>query len=110
MTQITIKAAEARELTPLHAFLLKVVIVTVAILIVLYAVNSLVGDFVDGRAEQLKMLQGGPEFWGLVEFKLEKLANAPDLPPEKKKKIVEALRKLSSKYRPYFDAIAEPPK
>lgn len=105
MSQIAVSAKEQRELTPLQLFSTKVAIVTGAILIVLYAANSLASDFIDSRTEQLKILKGGPEFWGLVEYKLEKLANAPDIPPEKKQKIVDALHKLSVKYRPYIDAI-----
>jgi hypothetical protein len=34
------------------------------------------------------------------------LADEPDLPPEKKKKIVDALHKLSIKYKPYVDALS----
>jgi hypothetical protein len=34
------------------------------------------------------------------------LADEPDLSSEKKKKIIDALRKLSSKYKPYFEAVA----
>jgi hypothetical protein len=41
-----------------------------------------------------------------MEGKLYKLASAPDLPPEKKEKIVNALRTLSVRYKPYVDAIA----
>jgi hypothetical protein len=42
-----------------------------------------------------------------MELKLYRLADEPDLPPEKKKKIVDALRKLSTKYRPYFEALGD---
>jgi hypothetical protein len=34
------------------------------------------------------------------------LADEPDLPPEKKKKIVDALHRLSIKYKPYVDALS----
>jgi hypothetical protein len=54
-------------------------------------------------------LQGGPAFWSAVEGKLYKLADAPDLPPERKDKIIKALQKLSAKYHPYIDALSEAP-
>jgi hypothetical protein len=45
----------------------------------------------------------------VVERKVDALANANDLPPEKKAKIIASLKKLSVKYRPYFDAAAGSP-
>ena len=32
--------------------------------------------------------------------------DAPDMPPEKKKKIIDALHRLSVKYKPFVDALA----
>jgi hypothetical protein len=52
------------------------------------------------------LLKGGPAFWERVEGKLYRLADEPDLSPEKKQKIINALRKLSAKYKPYLDAAA----
>jgi len=40
-----------------------------------------------------------------VEEKLYAMADAPDIPPEKKKKIIDALHRLSGKYRPYIEAL-----
>jgi len=55
-------------------------------------------------------IKGGRAFWTVVEDKLYKLADEPDLPPEHKEKIVKALQKLSAKYHPYIDAlVSEPP-
>jgi hypothetical protein len=42
----------------------------------------------------------------MVEKKLYKLADEPDLPPAKKAAVMSALTKLSVKYRPYLDALA----
>jgi hypothetical protein len=56
--------------------------------------------------EELAILKGGPAFWTTAEEKLYKLAAAPDLPPEKKEKIINALRTLSQRYKPYVDALA----
>jgi len=51
------------------------------------------------------MLKGGPAFWSMMEYKLYRLADAPDMPPEQKK-IVDALHRLLVKYRPFVDALA----
>jgi hypothetical protein len=47
-----------------------------------------------------------PAFWGRIETKLYSLADEPDLPPEKKKKIMDALHRLSIKYKPHVDALS----
>jgi hypothetical protein len=41
-----------------------------------------------------------------MEYKLYKLPDAPDMPPEQKKKIIDALHRLSVKYKPFVDALA----
>ena len=51
-------------------------------------------------------MKGGPAFWETMERKLYKLGDEPDLPPDKKQKILIALRKLPVKYEPYLDAVA----
>lgn len=50
-------------------------------------------------------LKTGPEFWGKFEEQIYRAADEPELPPEKKEKILEALRKISKKYQPFIDAI-----
>src|SRR4051812_18251581 len=102
MIETEATASDDKPNSPLQIFFAKVAAVTVAVLVVLYAVSVYVESFVEDRASLFK---GGPAFWGNVENKLYKLADDPDLPPEKKKRIVEALRKLSSKYKPYIEAI-----
>ena len=97
--------ADDKPLAPLQLFIVKVATVTVAILIVLYAASVFIDSLIESRQEQLLILKGGPTFWGTVERKFYTLADEPDLPPEKKAKIVDALRKLSSKYKPYLDAL-----
>jgi hypothetical protein len=106
MSESELAVAEGKPLSPLRAFCAKVAIVTVAVLIVLYSADYFISSYIESQSEQLSVLKGGPAFWGTIEGKLYKLADEPDLPPEKKKKIVDALRKLSSKYKPYFEAIA----
>ena len=97
----------ARELTPLQIFFYKVGIVTVAVAALLYASGYFLEAFIARQSEQFSMLRGGPAFWSMVEYKLYKLSDAQDMPPEqKKKKIIDALHKLSVKYKPFVDALA----
>lgn len=101
------------SLSPLHTFFAKVAIVTAAFLIVVYFVSSLTVSFANAQMDRLTMevnklgLKGGSAFWGTVESKLYALADAPDLPPERKQKIIDAIQKLSVKYKPYVDAFAQ---
>jgi len=90
----------------LNAFFVKLAAITCASLVFFYVAFSLVTGFIQEKADELAILKGGPAFWGAMEGKLYKLASAPDLPPEKKEKIVNALRTLSLRYKPYVDALA----
>lgn len=98
---------EAKKSTQLGDFLLKTTMVTVAALVVLFGATFAVSSLIEGYAEPLK---GGPAFWEVVERKLYALADEPDLPPQKKAKIIKALNKLSTKYHPYLEALAASPK
>jgi hypothetical protein len=98
------------SLSPLRTFFAKVAIVTGAFLISAYFVSALAVSFATSQmgkvAERLDRLalKGGPAFWSKMETRLYALADEPDLPPEKKKKIIDAIHKLSVKYKPYVDA------
>jgi hypothetical protein len=94
-----------KPLSPIQIFCTKVVVVTAAALVMFYFANAVIESSIRSQAESLQILQGGPAFWSNVERKLFLLADEPDISPEKKKKILDALRKLSSKYKPYFDAL-----
>ena len=100
-----LKAAEGKPLSPLQLFCAKVAIVTVAILVILFGAGQIIASVLEDQKEQLAVLKGGPVFWEKIEGKLYKLADEPDLRPEKKQKIINALRKVSAKYKPYLDAI-----
>lgn len=101
--------AQAQEqefsLSPLKTFFAKVAIVTGAFLIAAYSVTSMTASVVTTQFDRLA-LTGGPAFWGTLESRIYALADAPDLAPEKKKKIIDAIHKLSVKYKPYVDAFA----
>jgi hypothetical protein len=99
------------RLSPLQTFFAKVAIVTGAVLVLVYVTTSVATSFVDAQAQQLnqqlKAITGGPAFWSAIEQKLYALADAPDVAPEKKKKIIDSLRRLSIKYKPYIDALGD---
>jgi hypothetical protein len=92
-------------LSSLQYFLAKVAIVTGAIVIVLYVAFSAATSLIKATTEQLSFAKGGPAFWGKLEQKLYMLADAPDLPEEKRQKIIDALHRLALKYGPYLDAL-----
>jgi hypothetical protein len=104
--EIEEEAEASRPLTEIQIFLIKVAAVTGAVLFLMIAAYL----FVSSQAEELAFLKGGHAFWDMAEEKLYKLADAPDLPEAKKAKIIEALRKLSDRYRPYIDAMEGPPR
>ena len=106
LTDDGLTGGEAKELSPLQIFFFKVGIVTAAIVVILYASGYFLEAFITRQAEQLSMLKGGPAFWSMAEYKLYRLADAPDMPPEQKKKIIDALHRLSVKYKPFVDALA----
>jgi hypothetical protein len=104
MSENDLMIAEDKPLSPLQVFFAKVAIVTAAILVILYGAGYFLTSYIESQQERFAVLKGGPAFWSTMETKLYRLADEPDLSPEKKKKIIDALRKLSSKYRPYFEA------
>jgi hypothetical protein len=107
LTDDGLTGGEARgELSPLQIFFFKVGIVTAAVVVILYASGYFLEAFIARQSEQLAMLKGGPAFWSMMEYKLYRLADAPDMPPEQKKKIIDALHHLSVKYKPFVDALA----
>jgi hypothetical protein len=94
-------AASAKPKSPLMSFAIKVAIIAFAVLLVVHLTVSIVAEEIANTA----LLKGGPQFWSSVEQSLYKFADAPDLPPEKKEKIVKALTKIYAKYQPYVDAL-----
>lgn len=95
--------ARAGEFSSLQIFLVKVCTVAVAAIIFVYFSLAILIS----SAEEKFASMSGPAFWQSVESKLNKLATQPDLPPEKKQKIIDNLRRLSQKYRPYIDALKD---
>jgi hypothetical protein len=79
----------------LRLFIIKTLIVTGAIfstfLLLVFLLNA--------------NFQAGPAFWGKVEDQIYRMADEPDLPKEKKDKLLAAFKKIGEKYRPYIDAL-----
>jgi hypothetical protein len=96
------RGKDAIDLNPIMTFAIKVGILTAAfctvIFFALYVAQSQL-------AELQERYKGGGAFWRDAEIKLYKLADEPDLSPEKKARILAALKKISNKYKPYFDAL-----
>lgn len=110
MSEIESKQEQRTDFSPLQIFFIKTATVTCAAIVLLFSARSFLDSWIDSRAEQLKILNGGPAFWHSIENGLYSLAEEPDLPPEKKKKILAALRRMSLKYGPYLEALTEPSK
>jgi hypothetical protein len=53
----------------------------------------------------LDTFSGGPVFWARLENGLIKFADSPEIPPEKRARIIAALRKIHDKHQPYLDAL-----
>lgn len=105
MSDDDLTTAEKKELSPLQIFFVKVVIVTGAIIAVLYCAGYFLQAAIAAKTEQLTFLKGGPVFWEQMERKLFAFADQPDMPAEKRQKIIDALRKIAAKYKPFVEAL-----
>ena len=51
-------------------------------------------------------LRGGPKFWGKIERELDRAADpANDLPPERKQKLINDVRVIVQRWRPFVEAV-----
>jgi hypothetical protein len=56
--------------------------------------------------EQVQIPRGGPQFWGKIEQQLDRAADvSSDLPPEKKQKLINDVRVIVARWRPFIDAV-----
>jgi hypothetical protein len=100
-------------LGPIGLFLIKTVIVSVAIVLSAWILLGVLDDFVTRRMEQVERTVraatsiGGRQFWTKLEAELDKLADPRmDLPPEKKAKILSQIRAVSDRWRPFLTEAA----
>ena len=106
MANIEVTSNDQSQRSPLQIFFIKLISVVASIaLLIFFAISS-----IKSAIEDSDVLRGGPAFWRTVENSLYKLADQKDLPEAKKAKIIDALRKLSTRYAPYIDALTAPAK
>ena len=56
--------------------------------------------------EQMQLPRGGKQFWGRIEQELDHAADASsDLPTEKKQKLINDVRVIVARWRPFIDAV-----
>jgi hypothetical protein len=56
--------------------------------------------------EQVQIPRGGPQFWGKIEQQLDRAADvSSDLSPEKKQKLINDVRVIVVRWRPFIDAV-----
>jgi hypothetical protein len=102
-------------------FCLKVAIVAVAAFIFILGVFLAAQMFVDRQLAKVGhepaiqkaelrdlLLKGGSGIVVAAERRLYALADQEDLPPERKAKIIAAIKKVSARYRPYLEAAETP--
>jgi hypothetical protein len=115
MSEIETNPEVVKTRTPLQLFLIKVGAVLAACVIFLVIAVMYIEGEIRAVAHGLRQeagdeLDGGRAFWTGVEKKLYKLADEKDLPPEKKARILAALRRVGQRYSPYLEALSQPAK
>jgi hypothetical protein len=99
---------KASAIDQLWLFFAKVLIGSVTLTVVSYiGIQLAIWSITSSIEEKYPVVRGGPAFWREVEVSLLAFANQPDMDEAKKKKVVEALRKLSKKYQPFIEALTE---
>lgn len=100
-------------LTEIQVFYRKAFTVVVAILAIMFVLYLMITNEIETLTEnfqaqfqtQISDLQGGPKFWARIESNLYQYADAPDMPPERKARIVAAIKKAADKNRAFIDAL-----
>jgi hypothetical protein len=105
MVDISTKSVDAQP-NEIQLFFGKVVMVLIAAFIFFFVMFFMFQAYVNSLIE----ITGGPVFWSKVEEGLYKFADTPDLTPEKKARMISALRKIAAKYRPIIEGAIEPAK
>jgi hypothetical protein len=99
----------SKPLTQLEIFFIKLSGITAAAIIFFVCSAIALQSLIEAKIEEMPFLKGGRVFWEAVEKKVDAFANGNDLSPEKKAKIIASLRKISDRYRPYFEAAGGAP-
>jgi hypothetical protein len=94
-------------------FAVKTCIVAVVISIsTIFVANWLIESLEDSTAQTIARLRetsiGGHQFWAKIEHELDRAADpASDLPPAKKHKLVNDVRVIVARWRPFIDAVQD---
>lgn len=87
-------------------FFAKVLIGSVTLSVVSYiGLQIAIWSVTSAIEEKYPVVRGGPAFWRELEVSLTSFADQPDIDQTKKKRIIESLRKLSKRYRPFIEAL-----
>jgi hypothetical protein len=107
----------ARPSSGLAQFAIKTCVVAVAISVCsIFVIDWVIGDLEDFAAQTIASVRyqaanttiGGRKFWTKVESGLDRAAApASDLPPEEKKKLINDVRIIVARWRPFLDAVQD---
>ncbi len=98
--------------TCIVAVVIAVCVVVVANLIVETVEDSAAHTIANVHAQWMQTPIGGRQFWTKLERELDRAADPKaDLPPEEKQKLLEDVRVIAARWRPFIDALqGETPK
>lgn len=94
--------------SPIGLFLIKTVIVVGAIVAIMTYADTLVQQRIASIQKNIGPI-GGRAFWTKVEAELDRMADPKsDLPAAKKKKLLNDIKVISERWRPFLNAAIGP--
>jgi hypothetical protein len=97
---------DERFLSHIVPFAIKTCIVAVVISACTIFVAESIIDNVKDAIGTITANTTGPQFWGKIERELDRAADpASDLPPEKKQKLLNDVRVIVVRWRPFLDTV-----
>jgi hypothetical protein len=96
----------------IRRFAIKTAIVAVAVTASGWILGAGLDSLIDARVDQIHRATriNGRAFWGQMEENIMKAADpSNDLPPEKKAKLLAAVRTLADRWRPFLAEITADP-
>jgi hypothetical protein len=97
---------DERFLGNIVPFAIKTCIVAVVISACTIFVADSIIDNVKDAIGTIAANTSGPQFWGKIERELDRAADpASDLPPEKKQKLLNDVRVIVVRWRPFLDTV-----
>jgi len=102
--------SKRKERGAIEQFAIKVCIVAAVVSVcTIFVADWIIGSAVDAAHSLLATSSiGGRQFWERIERELDRAADpSTDLPPEKKQKIINDLRVIAARWRPFIDAMRD---